>query len=401
MPAERALITFDQIFPRSSAYVISARLDYGDTAWLEYEESRLDLMAASFRLYSEDIPVLCHAACASPLVLDFMRDCGHAPGAKLLTYRSRAEHHAVQAECFALGRKLINQHVPTTSTLPEHAYAVPVDLQHFLNDKSSLPQLVPTAHVPPRRLLSLAELDRMPFDGPVVLKPVSRFPTGGGCGICLVRQAEEWLPAKNRLVDKAAYLQAVVAESFLDLVASWCAQVAISNDKIVYLGAPRQNIATDGTYLGNCHGEGFEPPPGIRELALLIAERGRDLGYLGFAGFDIGLTTQGQLQVFDLNFRANGSLRQLLFDHQIRRSGGSSQNLTLATEAGFQHLVDIVRPFVERGEYFPQAGIDGSRHPSGISIMSGYVSSSCAAGLLEVEEAIRFGLERCGQEQGR
>ena len=94
MPAERALITFDQIFPRSSAYVISARLDYGDTAWLEYEESRLDLMAASFRLYSEDIPVLCHAACASPLVLDFMRDCGHAPGAKLLTYRSRAEHHA-------------------------------------------------------------------------------------------------------------------------------------------------------------------------------------------------------------------------------------------------------------------------------------------------------------------
>ena len=392
MPAEQASITFDRIFPDPSACVISARLDPGDAAWLDFDESTLDLMAAGFSLCCGEIPVICHEASTSPLVLDFLRDCGHEPGAKLLTYRNSAQLHALQARCIASGRRLINQHVPTTSLFPDHAYVVPVPLQQFLNDKSSLPQLVPAPHVPLRRVVSLAELGRMPFDGPVVLKPVSRFPTGGGCGVCLVRQAEEWGPARSRLSDKAACLQAVVVETFLDLVASWCAQVAISDDGIVYLGAPRQNIAMDGSYLGNCHGVGFEPPPGVEALARLIAERGRALGYRGFAGFDIGLTTQGPLQVFDLNFRVNGSLRQLLFDHQIRRSAGCSQNLTLKTVTGFQHLIDRVRPFVERGQYFPQAGIDGSRHPTGISRMSGYVAASDAAALQALEAAIHCGL---------
>ncbi len=91
------------------------------------------------------------------------------------------------------------------------------------------------------------------------------------------------------------------------------------------LGATEQLISTTGAYGGSRVG-GTVLPPAAAELCQRVAERARELGFIGYCGIDTGLTSSGELRVFDLNFRINASTPPLLVLNAMAASRGPSWN---------------------------------------------------------------------------
>lgn len=378
----RPLYSFEEAFPDEADALISMRVGYGARGWVAIEEGILDLMAAVPRVYAGRFPVLCHCASATTPVNDFLRLAGHALTTENVLYDGRPGYEQALCNAAAGKRRVINNHVPEAGFLPDTAYAVPPSLQRMLNDKSRLADFVPGDYVLPRSVIDVHALSESRFDGPVVLKPVTDLPTGGGFGIVPCRNGDELAAASAYFSDRAEVLKGVVVEAFTGFTATWCVQTLICPSGVRFIGAARQNVAEDCRWLGNHYGEGCVAPEDMRRIALDISAQARTLGYRGFAGFDMGLSAAGHLFVFDLNFRVNGSLPQLLFDPAIRAGGGVSKNFRVRCKGAFHELAEGLRPYLERAVLFPLAGIDGAIHPGGESLVSGYL---CAPTQVEVE----------------
>ena len=116
----------------------------------------------------------------------------------------------------------------------------------------------------------------------------------------------------------------LIVEEYLDLVENWCVHFcveAIGGPRL--LGATEQIISATGAYGGSRVG-GTVLPPAAAELCQAVAERARELGFIGYCGIDTGLTSSGELRVFDLNFRINASTPPLLVLNAIAASRGPS-----------------------------------------------------------------------------
>ena len=116
----------------------------------------------------------------------------------------------------------------------------------------------------------------------------------------------------------------LIVEEYLDLVENWCVQFcveAIGAPRL--LGATEQLISATGAYGGSRVG-GTVLPAAAAELCQAVAERARELGFIGYCGIDTGLTSSGELRVFDLNFRINASTPPLLVLNALAASRGPS-----------------------------------------------------------------------------
>jgi hypothetical protein len=173
-------------------------------------------------------------------------------------------------------------------------------------------------------------------------------------------------------------VEGVVVESFKEFERSWCAQVAIDASRIVYLGAPEQVCSVEGRWLGNYYGVGHQGPPELEDLALRIAEVGRAVGFRGFAGFDIGVDKVGQYWVFDLNFRACGSLVQLLFHADVcfDASHAVSRNVRFESPLEMSIIVSRLDPFIQRRQFIPTGAFDGRVAGEDGSQVVGYIVAS-------------------------
>ena len=379
---------FDEAFPGEANALVSLRVGYGARGWVEIEEVILDLMAAAPRVYGGRFPVLCHHASMTSAVDDLLRLAGHEPSAKDIPYAGQTSYEEILRSVPARKWRIINSHIPEAGFVPDTAYVVPPPLQRMLNDKSRLADFVPGDHVLPRSVIDVRTLSTCRFDRPVVLKPVTDLPTGGGFGIMACRDAGALSAALAFFSAREAVLKGVVVETLADFTATWCVQTLICPSGVRFVGAARQNVAEDCRWLGNHHGAGCAAPAAARDLAITISEQARALGYSGFAGFDMGLTAAGRLFVFDLNFRVNGSLPQLLFDPAIRSDGGVSKNFRVRCKGAFHELAEVLRPYLERAVLFPLAGIDGAAHPGGESLVSGYLCAPTQAEVERLEQAI-------------
>lgn len=97
----------------------------------------------------------------------------------------------------------------------------------------------------------------------------------------------------------------------------------------------------NGCYAGNCEGRDL---PAAVELGRTIMEGGVARGYRGFAGFDMAVTSERMLFVFDLNFRTNGSTVALLLLRSLEeRLGPQVVRLrSWSTTMAFGRVADVV-----------------------------------------------------------
>ena len=239
---------------------------------------------------------------------------------EIRTYRTTEEFHRLVGDVLANGERLLCQHVHDEDEVPAEACLVAPALLRYLNNKANLPAIVG------RRGRAAAHADQ-----PRGRRNAPRRRVVGAQGLLrrLLRRRLRRLrpPGGDARSREPGFVQPgaeLIVEEYLDLVENWCVHFcveAIGAPRLI--GATEQIISATGAYGGSRVG-GTVLPPAAAELCQGVAERARELGFIGYCGIDTGLTSSGELRVFDLNFRINASTPPLLVLNAIAASRGPS-----------------------------------------------------------------------------
>lgn len=344
-------LTLSDVFGAGHVYNPSA--SFRSPGWLPTPRSVLDFLTGGQLSVVGQMTAVCHRRVSTERALDVLGDAGLAVPADLARYDSQESYRSLLVDLMRARRPIVLQHVHDEEELSPDACWVPPGLLRFLNNKANLGRLVPEDHVPEREVVSVDALvtGRTPHL-PLVLKVATDLTTGGGCGVRICRSTAD-LVAAHQLFSSCS---SVVVERFIEMTSNLCVQfVALADGEVRYLGTAAQVSDREGGYHGNWLDTVAEPPALAIDLGREIMGRGMGAGYRGFAGFDMGVDTAGQIWVFDLNLRLNGSTTGLL----LLRAGfdqlGAPVMRTRSWTAGvgFADLARAVRAATARGELLP------------------------------------------------
>lgn len=371
----RPCLTFADVSPEQA--VVSFRLHDGTGAWLPVDASTLELMAGTPLVYAGSLTVLCHRGSATSAVCELLASSGHQL-AHHRTYSDRLELEKQLREFAQQGRRIVVSHIPGADVVPPEAYVVPPSLLVELNHKANLHQLVPPQYVLPRYSISLDDFlteNHQSIELPAVLKAGTRLPTGAGFDVVICRDEGDLARARQTFAKLGTSAECVVVEQYRDFQRSWCAQVAVDTTSLRYLGSAEQVCSAAGRWLGNYVGSGYESPALLEPLAVAIAQAGQARGYRGFCGFDVGVDRHGHYWVFDLNFRACGSLVQLLLHHELCTGSARavSRNVRFDSCLPIERLHSLLRPYMRSGNFVPTSAFDGVALGRSASLLAGYL----------------------------
>jgi hypothetical protein len=297
--------------------VLTARLPRSEAGANTDDPHLCDAYTGPIMAIADETPVICSAGVASPCGLDLLSAAGVPVSREIRTYRTTEEFHRLVGDVIGNGERLLCQHVHDEDEVPAEACMVAPDLLRYLNNKANLPAIVGVEGAPQRTSIRPEDVATLRVDESWVLKVCSDDSSGGGYGV-YVHQAGSAI-GRPSFVQPGAQL---IVEEYLDLVENWCVHFCVD-----VIGAPRllgateQLISATGAYGGSRVG-GTVLPPAAAELCHAVAERARELGFIGYCGIDTGLTASGELRVFDLNFRINASTPPLLVLNAISASRG-------------------------------------------------------------------------------
>lgn len=354
------------IFPPDAVFMGPAMP--GTIPWLPAHEM-MDVITGNVLPILGGMDAIVHRACLGPHSRRLLELAGVDFPKGTMPYDSTESLPGIARDLSRKGRRLALQH-STPVKIPGVAWLVPPGTLSQLNDKARLARYVPIDHLPHRIVLSPGEIDpcvEPPFRLPLVLKASSAYSSGAGYDVRICRSMDDWRGAIAFFRGKAGALNGLVVEHFLNFKATWCGNLAVTAEGCSWLGAAQQVTSDAGAYLGNWCGRGYEPPDAAQPLLLGIAERARQMGYVGIAGMDFGLTEDGRLLVFDLNFRINGCTPQLLLhaSHPTFRHMAVSLFSKLTTNLAAKEIVRLAASLIEAGELLPLGLFDRGRHPAG------------------------------------
>ncbi|HEY1538869.1 MAG TPA: hypothetical protein VGF63_05680 [Solirubrobacteraceae bacterium] len=299
--------------------VLTARLPLSEAGANTADPHLCDAYTGPIMAIADDTPVICSAGVASPCGLDLLGAAGVPVSREIRTYRTAQDFQRLVRDVLGNGERLLCQHVHGEDEVPADACMVAPGLLRYLNNKANLPAIVGADGAPRRTSIGFEDVAALREDESWVLKVCSDDSSGGGFGV-YVHEAGTAVQ-RPRFVRPGAEL---IVEEYLDLVENWCVQFcvgAIGAPRL--LGATEQLISATGAYAGSRVG-GTVLPAAAAELGQAVVERARELGFIGYCGIDTGLTSSGELRVFDLNFRINACTPPLIVLNALAASRGSS-----------------------------------------------------------------------------
>ena len=299
--------------------VLTARLPRSEAGANTADPHLCDAYTGPIMAIADQTPTICSAAVASPCGLDLLAAAGVPVSREIRTYRTAEDFRRLVGDVLDNGERLLCQHVHDEDEVPAEACLVEPSLLRYLNNKANLPAIVGADGAPRRSSIAPEDVATLGVDESWVLKVCSDESSGGGFGVYVHRAGTAI--ARPAFVQPGAEL---IVEEYLDLVENWCVHFcveAIGGPRLI--GATEQIISATGAYGGSRVG-GTVLPPAAAGLCQSVAERARELGFIGFCGIDTGLTSSGELRIFDLNFRINASTPPLLVLNEIAASRGSA-----------------------------------------------------------------------------
>lgn len=371
----RPALSAAQLYPENAVFM--ARTNLFETRMLGYTALQLDSATSILMGLLNGLSTVRHEATYSGDILDLFRRAGIEIDEDLHLYRTEREARICAEQLIDAGKKLFWPYPPPAGYYPDSAQLVSPDLYRFLNAKQNLPKLVPPEHLAPRRMLSHEQLAAFAPDLPVCLKAAGDAATGWGFAVfhCPDRtafdKAREWFAAHRESVP------AVLMEQWLELRYCWCVGVAVGSDDTVCFGGAEQIFHAPAKQVGSQIDPERDLPPEAVMLAIKAGEVARGLGFRGVAGFDIGLSMDGRLILFDPNFRIASSTPQILF-HQsaVARCGLPVSRSFQATPTGpFNETAARLHAPIDQGWFVPLRLLNGDRHPlsGGKHIITGFV----------------------------
>ena len=365
--------SLDEIVPAGTVY--AARPWSAQNPWWSSDPHAHDAPTGNMLPFAGSISCLVHCAVVGPESLA-LYDIARIPDlAPTISYAGPDEPVDHVVRLAASGHPVLSDHTPPRAYWDSGRWLNPPSLIAHLNDKANLADLAPHDACPTRAFVPVGELhrlSRLPRSLPVVFKASTEEGNGGGFDVRICRTTEEWDDAIAFFSRKAQFLRGVVVERFERFQSTWCAIVAIGETGSSYWGSAQQVCAADGKYGGNWKGPGLDLPEPAAELVAHVAEQGRQLGFRGVAGMDIGETETGRLLVFDLNFRLNGCTPQvLLHDAACARAGAAVSRIRrFRFRRPLADVIPDVRSLVERGTLVPISAFDSAIDPEQAGLSS-------------------------------
>jgi hypothetical protein len=338
-------------------HVYISRASPTASTWLTRDPATLDAMTGGAIPVAGDMPILCARGAATEQGLSLLRDAG-VPVATHLWRFAGVEDYLMQLQRLAAaGWRTVMQHWHPPAELAETSWSVPPALLSRLNNKANLAQFVPPGHVLPRITIPAADLMKIAARIPCVVKAGTNESTGGGDDVYICRSLADLKAADDYFARSCT----LVVEKFSHFQKNLCVNyVVFADGTVVYLGTAEQVSDADGKY----HGNWIEEPVAGEDIAVdlgrAIAEKGAALGYRGCLGIDMGVLNNGEVMVFDLNFRLNGSTAALLlYPAVVRRYGHRIVRLkSVSSPRPFRELLNAAHQAVEQGWFVPISSYD-------------------------------------------
>lgn len=337
------------------------------------------------------LPYVVHAGCITRPTLDLLAQAGLPVEARLEAYDSDAGLRALLDRLPRQGLRLCAQRLMPADELAERHALVPHGLLAWLNDKGSLPALVPAAHLPRRTLWPVAALPhagRLLAHGPVVLKASTHVPSGGGHAVWVVRTPAEVEAVRERLAGEPR----VVVEELLPIERTLCVHATVDAQGRTHLWGAAEEVVEGTAWRGNWVDSATDAlPAGVLEATQACVEAAARRGYRGVAGVDVALCRDGRPpQVLDLNFRTNGSTALAWLAPALRARGHATLGLRVVSAPTYAHVHAAARAGLEAGEFLPLSLYDPSvgAH-GGLARMWGLVLGATRAQASAAEARLR------------
>ena len=342
------------------------------------DESTRDANASNYVTLTGGTPTLIPRGALSDTIRNLVVEAGLPWLEHPIPYDDEAEYTACLRE-HATRSRVVFQHAHPSEPLFDRASWIPRELLTRLNDKGELGNLVPPDSCPPRQVMSVESAAALKLEpgATIVFKASTEKSTGSGGAVLIARTRAdmEALAARFDGCDR------IVVEQFQPFTRTMCVNWAVDHrGQVEYLGSADQVVADDGTYMSSWIGPDLQPPAEVISVGRGVMERAAGLGYVGYAGFDVGLLANGEGLFFDLNFRICASTPALLrYEEAQRRLGVAPwvRLLRLSADLPFHQLCEIGRRLTAEGAFLPLGGFDptgtvwAGRPPSLRGVMMG------------------------------
>lgn len=359
MPCQDTLVpsaVLSDLFPAGSAFVARSTLEL--TQWVHSNKFRLDTASGFPVSILGNMPHVCHQQVNTADIRAFFLRAGIRLAAPFISYATADEARDAARRFLALGYRLVYYYPPLPGIDSDKNLVVPVGLYNRLNDKANLDRLCDSCYLPPFLLYPRGNFDKAGVDMPgqaVYLKACIAGASGAGTDVRYCpdmasrRKAIQWFSARS------SRLSALRMESDVSVRLCWCLNIAITETGVRYLGAATQLFNSPGLQYGNRIDPDEQPCDNIISIALAIGETARQQGYLGIAGFDIGIDADDRPYVFDLNFRLTACTTQILMHDATtsRINGRISQSLALEMDGLLTPALERLAGFVDSGNLVP------------------------------------------------
>ena len=280
-------------------------------------------------------------------------------------YKTAQEAFQLTRQIAAEGKLLFWTYPPDPELVAGKCNLVSVDLYKTLNSKACLQNWVPNEHLPERVILPQKAFETYTFATPVYVKSASDYPTASGFSVRVCENPSQLSLAKEWFASKREVIPEIVIEKAEDIVSSWCSSLIIGKDATHYLGSSEQLFSQPAKHAENIVDPGNPIPPQAIQVAILIGERARRAGFVGIAGFDIGLNRDGKLTVFDLNFRLNYSSTMLLYLDSILKNFRFPlvKTYRVSAKSDFKTFFKKASKAAAAGRFIPFRLVNGNLHP--------------------------------------
>lgn len=314
-----------------------------------------------------EAPVICHAGAATEPALRLLREAGLNLPEVLYTYRTEAEYLQLLETLHQRNKKLIFQYPHSPEDVPPQLSWVEPEIQAYLCDKRSIPDLVPPQNVPLRRTMSLKELLLEKPELPVVLKSGDGQPTSGGCGVMFIENEKQLHELDETFCD----LSQLIVEEFIPYDQNISVHYSVNKQgDIKFLGKSEQIVNKDGCFRGSWISVDVdEQLAKIVETGYWVMKKIADKGYVGVAGFDV-LIRGSRYYFIDLNVRFNASTCGLLLYPDVRNKYGKAvmRLCNLEWTGNFNSLIPLVEKYLAKGQFIPLSLLDAAYVPNQESI---------------------------------
>ncbi len=360
LPPVRTAFDFSPHMPENAVFMGKVLPPW--RRWQAIAPLRLNEMASNSRFSSPCGRVIIHRAAVNAEMGMLFDWAGLTDRTTPLIYETDEECLAIARRESAAGASILANHLSPAGNIDGVNWLNAAALIARFNNKARLDDWAPAAHIPPRTIAPPREAFKaiLTQQKPFVLKAATGMTNGGGSAVRICASAEEGEAALASFLETDSDLAEVVIEERQLFKATWCANLAIVETAVHYLGGAMQAMTETFQHTGNFYGAGCAPPQALEDLALEIGEKARAAGYRGIAGMDAGLTEDGRVLVYDLNFRTNACTQQLLLHDSASARIGAATSRGLRAEFSIPlgEVVSKIEDLVKSGRFLPLSAFD-------------------------------------------